>query len=299
MITKKNTKKKLYSKRKNKTIKKKHSKKKLKYNNKIGGGLAIMPKLCFGTVQSSLAKNLQIALDIGYRHIDSADSYNNSSIIREGLKSAKIPRDDIWITWKGMPQTIDDIRKTVDSVGCKYFDLYLIHFWKKNYTQINILIEAQKQGLIRFYGVSNCYDKADIDNLTTGEYKIYANQIQARPPGGHILNRKDIDDDFIEYCNTHGVKVMLYASISGFLEQMTSFGEEEFEFIRTINPYYLQKYIYGDNNPNVLIVGSVSGRNLSTNYRLYEKGIKGEGLLDPSEIVKIETQLQGVTLALM
>ena len=236
-----------------KTRRRKNSKRITRRKNKRkfrGGALEAMPQLCFGTAQANLEKMLELALQIGYRHIDGADAYfewqpDYFGTIRRVLEKVyseaeepPIKRKELWITWKGEPKSIEEIRDTISKLNCEYIDLYLIHGWRKQWPMMDILRQAKVEGLIRNNGVSNCENMEDITRLKS-EYDIYANQIQARPPSGKIEGRPRMDKIFIEKCNELGIKVMLFATISGYLGGTVL----NPEIINEINRYYLQKYI--------------------------------------------------------
>ena len=181
------------------------------------GALPTMPQLCFGTVQMNLESNLTKALRIGYRHIDGAEIYavlqrpiDYKNTIKKVLTKfkhgenglPKVERKDLWITWKCDGITKATIEETIKALDCEYFDLYLVHHSCGTESDFEALKEAQKAGLIRYYGVSNCEKIEKIEELKKA-HNIYANQIQARPPGGIIErgygeNRVDVmDTDFI------------------------------------------------------------------------------------------------------
>jgi len=284
-----------------KTRRRKSSKRMTRRKNKRkirGGALASMPQLCFGTAQENFEKMLELALQIGYRHIDGADAYSSwqpdyFDTIRRVLEKVSseaespIKREELWITWKGEPKSIDEIRDTISKLNCKYIDLYLIHGWRKQWHMMDILKKAKVEGLIRNYGVSNCENMEDIIRLKS-EYDIYANQIQARPPSGKIAGRPLMDKTFIEQCNELDIKIMLFATISGYLEG-TAYNPE---IISEINKYYLQKYIQDKGKGNVLMVSSVSGSSLKTNYDNFETIEKEEELLLPAQMAEIEAELK-------
>ena len=262
-----------------------------------GGELESMPQLCFGTAQANLEKMLELALQIGYRHIDGADAYfewqpDYFGTIRRVLEKVyseaeepPIKRKELWITWKGEPKSIEEIRDTISKLNCEYIDLYLIHGWRKQWPMMDILRQAKVEGLIRNYGVSNCENMEDITRLKS-EYDIYANQIQARPPSGKIEGRPRMDKIFIEKCNELGIKVMLFATISGYLGGTVL----NPEIINEINRYYLQKYIKGTGN--VLMVSSVSGSSLKTNYDNFKTIESVDKLLSDGQMTEIEVELK-------
>ena len=291
-----------------KTRRRKNSKRITRRKNKRkfrGGALEAMPQLCFGTAQANLEKMLELALRIGYRHIDGADAYSSwqpdyfgsiSRVLEKVSSEAESPikREELWITWKGEPSSVDEIRDTISKLNCEYIDLYLIHGWRKQWPMMDILRQAKVEGLIRNYGVSNCENMEDITRLKS-EYDIYANQIQARPPSGKIEGRPRMDKIFIEKCNELGIKVMLFATISGYLGGTVL----NPEIISEINKYYLQKYIQDKGKGNVLMVSSVFGSSLKTNYDNFKTIESGDKLVSDGHMTEIEKELQKSTLSWM
>lgn len=284
-----------------KTRRRKNSKRMTRRKNKRkfrGGALESMPQLCFGTAQDNFKKMLELALQIGYRHIDGADAYSGwqpdyfetiCQVLEKVSSEAESPikREELWITWKGEPSSVDKIRDTISKLNCGYIDLYLIHGWRKQWPMMNILRQAKVEGLIRNYGVSNCENMEDITRLKS-EYDIYANQIQARPPSGKIAGRPLMDKTFIEQCNALDIKVMLFATISGYLGgTVLNPG-----IINEINKYYLQKYIQDKGKGNVLMVSSVSGSSLKTNYDDFKIIESGREMLSDSQMTDIEKELK-------
>ena len=283
-----------------KTRRRKNSKRITRRKNKRkfrGGALESMTQLCFGTAQYNVEKMLEQALRIGYRHIDGADAYSSPAYfasfrrvlekVSSEAEESPIKREELWITWKGEPKSIDEIKKNISDLKCGYIDLYLIHGWRKQWHMMDILKKAKVEGLIRNYGVSNCENMEDIIRLKS-EYDIYANQIQARPPSGKIAGRPLMDKTFIEQCNELDIKIMLFATISGYLEG-TAYNPE---IISEINKYYLQKYIQDKEKGNVLMVSSVSGSSLKTNYDNFETIESGDKLLSDGQMTEIEVELK-------
>jgi diketogulonate reductase-like aldo/keto reductase len=259
-----------------------------------------MPQLCFGTAQVNLRGTLAKALEIGYRHIDGAEAYAQRergyySVIKDCISTVK--REDLWITWKGHNLTIASIRETIRKLGCEYLDLYLVHDWNGNYSDIDILKLAQAEGLIHHYGVSNCETIEDIHKLTSEPYKMYAVQNQARPPGGQIAGRGSMSPTFVDECNTLGVNVMLFATVSGYINQDTDF--QLIEDIPLINKYYLQKFIL--EKPNVLMVSSTNpdSNSLQSNFDDFQKVIAGEPLLTDDRMAFVEEILKSTLLNYM
>jgi len=266
-----------------------------------GGGGAEMPKICFGTAQELLDKTLPLALDNGYTHIDGAEVYNNHRIVRESIRLKQ--RRSLWITWKDNTITVEKIQDILMKLQCGYIDLFLIHFGCGVAQDYDELKKAQTAGFIRYYGVSNCEDFNTILALKR-EHNIFANQIQARPPGGSIQRRDGLKDNFIEECNAIGVSVMLYGTISGILNSMDLFQEENYRYwiennnLENINKYYIDKYIRS--KPNVIMVSSMSlsGESLRKNIFDVNKSIEGP-LLTAEKFNEIERKLLQINFAKM
>jgi len=302
-----------------------------------------MPQLCFGTAQANLEVALSKAFDLGYRHIDGAEVYGSrgfgyepgqyKSIVKKCIQE-KIPnRHDLWITWKADEPTFDKIEKIVGELDCGYIDLFLVHHGCGSDADFGSLDRAQKAGLIRYFGVSNCENIGKILELKEkyGD-PFYANQIQARPPGGSIQGRGKLDADFIERCNGVGVRIMLFATMSGFigtnknnelqlkyLELLEKYPElsnnkkdiknikdlknindisiiKDIKSIKDINKYYIQKYLRPS---NVLMVSSLSGSSLKQNLDDVTAFLSGRELLNEEQMNRIETILMETELNFM
>lgn len=276
--------------------------------------LATMPQICFGTAQANLEKTLPKALNVGYRHIDCADAYsfearNYFDILKGSFSSFFTKghaREELWITYKSDTISVGRIQSTIDKLGCKYIDLFLIHhFDKVGGNSLNELVKAKEAGLIRYLGVSNCEDIKIVEALKK-KYDIYANQIQARPPKGDIykaplnmiyngrgLNqgfRPRMEPDFIEKSNALGVYIMLFGTVSG-----ASLHDIRYNQPENINKYYIQKYLKPS---NVLIVSSINpnSQSLKTNLEDVAFFLSGKELLPSKKMDEIEVALESTPL---
>ena len=131
---------------------------------------AKIPQLGFGVYQvepSETAQAVKTALDIGYRHIDTAEMYGNERGVGEGLREAGVDRADVYITSKlnnGFHKP-DDARRafddTLSALGYDYVDLFLIHWplptrYDGDFVSTwQTLEEFKKDGRARSIGVSN------------------------------------------------------------------------------------------------------------------------------------------------
>lgn len=152
---------------------------------------ADIPLLGLGTWQSEgddAMSATQIALELGYRHIDTATGYGNESQVGRGLASSGIPRDEVFLTTKCPPEHAGRERETLEQsltkLGTDHLDLWLVH-WPPNHQATPAtwekFIEARDEGLVRAIGVSN-YSIAQIDELVAATGEVPAiNQIPWSP----------------------------------------------------------------------------------------------------------------------
>lgn len=251
-----------------------------------------MPTLAFGTGQINLEQTLVNALRTGYRHIDCADGYSGNpdytdgrsyyNIIREGIKS--VPRNQLWITWKtdDASITIEHIKWVIRRLECSYIDLYLIHHGCGSDRTFEVLNEAVRQKLIRFYGVSNCENYERLREIKS-KYSIYANQVQARAPNGRIIGRSRFDfNDFVTKCNDIDVRIMLFASVSAVSNLMFDSGEYDLiEHVPNVNPYYLQKYVFNKMMSKPKVKRLVDAAALYESALEVDKSLGGFEVFDP------------------
>ena len=134
-----------------------------------------MPLLGFGTWQISNAdapEAIAVALEAGYRHIDTATGYRNETGIGKALRAANLPRDSLFLTTKMPPENVGRERQTLEEsltkLGVDYVDLWLVH-WPPNRQATpeawEEFVRARQDGLARSIGVSN-YSLDQIDELT-------------------------------------------------------------------------------------------------------------------------------------
>ena len=194
----------------------------------LSNGVSI-PKLALGTWlidDSMVAGAVRSAIEIGYRHIDTAQAYGNERGVGEGIRTCGVPRDQIFVTSKVAAEhktynaAMASINTTLAKMGLDYLDMMIIHSpqpWKEvnqsdnRYVEGNreawrALTDAFKSGKLRAIGVSN-FLQSDIESLCeAAEIKPMVNQILA-----HISNTPL---DLIEYCQSNGIVVEAYSPVA-------------------------------------------------------------------------------------
>ena len=125
------------------------------------------------------------ALELGYRHIDTAQAYGNEESVGRALKRSGVPRGDVFITTKFYPGGKDPAAEAANSLkrlGVDYVDLYLIHWPQRGPTWAWPGMErALELGYARSIGVSN-FSVAELDELAAvANVAPVVNQVQISP----------------------------------------------------------------------------------------------------------------------
>ncbi|WP_106206647.1 aldo/keto reductase [Kineococcus rhizosphaerae] len=179
-----------------------------------------IPQLGFGVFQippAETAAAVRTALEVGYRHLDTAQMYGNEAETLQGVLDSGVPREDVWITSKlnNGAHEPDAARAAVDSSVEKLggpIDLYLIHWplptlyggdfvstWK-------VLEEARADGRLRSIGVSN-FQVPHLRRLAQEATVVPAvNQIEVHPYFGN--------EEVRSYCGEHQIGVEAWSPIA-------------------------------------------------------------------------------------
>lgn len=125
------------------------------------------------------------ALELGYRHIDTAQSYGNEASVGRALSQSGVPRDEVFITTKFDPKQKDPVaeaERSLGRLGIDRIDLYIIHWPGGGPTWAWPGMErARERGLARSIGVSN-FDVEELDLLLAGaDLPPVVNQVQFSP----------------------------------------------------------------------------------------------------------------------
>jgi 2,5-diketo-D-gluconate reductase A len=125
------------------------------------------------------------ALELGYRHIDTAQAYGNEESVGEGLRQSGVPRQEVFLTTKFNPSRRDpaaEAGRSLDRLGVDQVDLYLVHWPGGGATRAWPGMErAHQLGYARSIGVSN-FDVTELDQvMTVAVVAPVVNQIQISP----------------------------------------------------------------------------------------------------------------------
>lgn len=155
------------------------------------------------------------ALKAGYRHIDTAQAYENETEVGEGIRTSGVKRDAIFLTTKVWHTNFraDELERSVEASLAKlklpYVDLLLLH-WPNPSVQlketIGALCKMKTRGLARHVGVSNFTVKLLDEAVRLASEPIVNNQIELHP----YLDASKV----IAACKRHGISVTAYCPIA-------------------------------------------------------------------------------------
>jgi 2,5-diketo-D-gluconate reductase A len=180
-----------------------------------------IPQLGFGVFQiepDQTADAVKTALDIGYRHIDTAEMYQNERGVGQGVRDAGVDRSEVFITSKlnnGLHRP-DDARRAFDgtlaALGFDYVDLFLIHWplptlYDGDFVSTwQTLEEFKRDGRARSIGVSN-FQVAHLERLAKETDTVPSvNQIEVHP---YFVN-----DEVRAYGQQHGIATEAWSPIA-------------------------------------------------------------------------------------
>ncbi len=178
-----------------------------------------MPKIWFGTWQikdENCIQSVQNALELGYKHIDTAIAYWNEEEVWKWIKNSNIPREEIFLTTKiwmdslKHQDVIDSVNWSLERLQTNYLDLILIHRPSNNVPlkeTLEAMKELQNKQKVRYIWVSNFTTKLLKDCIDIlGENSIYANQVEY-----HIF----LDQSkLLNFCREHNIKLVAYSPLA-------------------------------------------------------------------------------------
>lgn len=194
----------------------------------LSNGVTV-PQLALGTWlidDAKAADAVRAAIEIGYRHIDTAQAYANECGVGEGIRTSGISREEIFVTTKVAAEHKDyktaseGIDNSLKQMGLDYIDMMIIHspqpwvevnqsddrYYEGNLEAWRALTDAYKAGKLRAIGVSN-FLQGDIDNIwNNAEVKPMVNQVLC-----HISNSPL---ELIKYCRDKGIVMEAYSPVA-------------------------------------------------------------------------------------
>jgi diketogulonate reductase-like aldo/keto reductase len=149
------------------------------------------------------------ALELGYRHIDTAQAYGNEASVGRALRDSGVPREEVFITTKFHPRRDDpeeEARRSLERLGVERIDLYIIHWPQGGATWAwDGMQRARERGQARSIGVSN-FSAAQLDEvIAVADVPPAVDQVQFNP----FAYRRGL----LEACEARGVAVEAYSPL--------------------------------------------------------------------------------------
>ncbi|NNV06733.1 aldo/keto reductase [Geobacillus sp. C56-T2] len=156
---------------------------------------------------------VRTALEMGYRHIDTAAFYENEEGVGQAIRESGIPREQVFVTTKvwntdqGYETTLKAFDTSLKKLGFDYVDLYLVHWpvkgkYKETYKALEKLY---KDGYVRAIGVSNFQIHHLQDVLADCEIKPMVNQVEYHPR----LTQKELH----AFCRENGIQLEAWSPL--------------------------------------------------------------------------------------
>jgi len=176
-----------------------------------------MPYLGLGTYMPKdrfeVANSVRLALDNGYRHIDTAAIYRNENDVRLGVEASNVNREDIFLTTKvwnsdhGYEKTFKAFERSLENLQMEYVDLYLVHWpviglYKETWKALE---ELYKQERVRAIGVCNFLQHQLEDLMKGAEVIPMVNQMEFHP---YLVQQSLID-----FCNKHHIQYQAWSPL--------------------------------------------------------------------------------------
>ena len=172
-----------------------------------------MPILGYGVYQVTQAECERCvldALDVGYRSIDTAQSYFNEEQVGSAIRKSGVPREDIFLTTKvwiehyGYEAAKASVLESMRKLQTDYLDLVLLHQpFSDAYGAYRALEELYEEGRLRAIGISNFYVDRMVDFASFNRVKPMVNQVEV-----HIFNQQKTSKEWAE---KYGIQLEAWA----------------------------------------------------------------------------------------
>ncbi|MFC5133632.1 MULTISPECIES: aldo/keto reductase [Haloferacaceae] len=250
-----------------------------------------LPRIGFGTLRigdsTEVVETVSQAIEVGYRHIDNAQKYDNQEAVGDGIAEADIPREQLFIASKvnesnlAYEDVLETTRETRDALGVDTIDLHYVH-WpaisgeEDRYDPeetIPAFNELLKEGVIDRVGVANF----DVDLIEEAQMlfdaPIFANQVEMHP----LLQQEEL----VVYAQENDMYLVAYSPlIRGEVDEIPDLREIARKYDATPAQVSLAWLMSID---NVVPIPKATGDHIRENYHALD--LK----LDPEDIDRIES----------
>ncbi|AKU08636.1 MULTISPECIES: aldo/keto reductase [Haloferax] len=152
------------------------------------------PRLGFGTYKledrDECVEAVKTALDVGYRHVDTAQMYHNEEFVGEGLAESDVDIDDVFVATKldtdnlGSDDVLETARESAEKLGVDTIDLLYVHWPLDSYDEdetLAALDELVEEGVVANVGLSNFRPDQLESAIETLDAPVFAHQVEMHP----------------------------------------------------------------------------------------------------------------------
>ncbi|RQG97737.1 aldo/keto reductase [Natrarchaeobius chitinivorans] len=184
----------------------------------VSGGGAEIPRLGFGTARMTgdeCKRAVETALEAGYRHVDTAQMYDNEAAVGDALEASDVDRDEVFVVTKVHPDNaayddvLSTIRQSLERLSLSTVDLLLLHAPSDRAPlseTLSAMNELQDDGAVDHVGVSNFSVDQLEEAIDLSATPIVANQVKYHP--------YHHQDDLLEYCVERDVCLTAYSPLA-------------------------------------------------------------------------------------
>ena len=178
-----------------------------------------MPLLGLGTWENTdpeqCAASVEFALEMGYRHIDTAQAYGNEESVGGGIAAADVDREEVflatkvWIDSLSYDDAIATTEESLDRLGVDRVDLMYVHWPARAYDAeetLSAFDELVDRGLVDRVGVSNFEPEQLEEAVDLLDAPVFANQVECHP----LLPQEELR----AVCDEHDVEVVAYSPLA-------------------------------------------------------------------------------------
>jgi diketogulonate reductase-like aldo/keto reductase len=176
-----------------------------------------VPALGLGTARmegEECRRAVETALDLGYRHVDTAQMYENEAAVGAAIRDHDVSRDDVFLVTKVHPSNLaredvfDSFEASLDRLGLEYVDLLLIHA-PRSYADVGETLgamnELQESGSVDHVGVSNFSVEQLEDAIAASPTPILTDQVEYHPYSEQ--------SDLLSFCIEEDVLLTAYSPL--------------------------------------------------------------------------------------
>jgi len=180
-----------------------------------------LPPVGLGTWQNEdpdqCAESVRTALEMGYRHVDTAEAYGNEGAVGEGIAAADVPREDVFLATKvhhestglGYDDVIETAHASRERLGVDSVDLLYVHWPLGDYDPAETLPafdDLVVEGVTRHVGVSNFEPRQVETAMDVLDEPIFANQVEMHP----LLQQEDL----VAHAREHDYYLVAYSPLA-------------------------------------------------------------------------------------